>query len=168
MIREASNDSAALEKDVLSLQERVGVAAGAGTGGGAVRPLLTWTDALSTGYAEIDEQHRRLIALGNRLNEAVRSGQERQAAGGVFDELIDYTVNHFKFEEGLMDKHGYVAAEDHKGKHRQLVQDVLAHKARFEKGEALSSELMNFIRDWLVDHIMKTDKLLGRALLAAR
>lgn len=63
-----------------------------------------------------------------------------------------------------MDKHGYVDADAHQSRHRQLVQDVLAHQARFEGGEALSTEVMTFIRDWLINHIMKTDKVLGRAL----
>jgi hemerythrin-like metal-binding protein len=55
----------------------------------------------------------------------------------------------------------------HRDEHKKLVGDVLAQKAKFDQGEALSSELLSFIRDWLVNHIMKTDKALGRALGAS-
>jgi len=188
MIGETAEHSAALERDVARLlaglgpsplpaqaeRESSGARGASGdayraSGGasGAAKPLLSWSAALATGMEEIDEQHRQLIAIGNRLNEAIRSSSGRASVGSVLEQLIAYTVQHFQFEERLMAASGYPGAAEHARQHRQLEQDVLAHQARFASGEALSVELMHFIRDWLVKHIMGTDKALARALADA-
>jgi len=128
---------------------------------------MTWNGALATGHPEIDEQHRKLIDLANRLNEAMQRGEARSEIGAVLEDLIKYTTFHFQFEENLMKKAGYPELFQHQREHKKLVNDVLARKARFDSGAALSSELLSFLRDWLVNHIMKTDKALARGLKQA-
>lgn len=168
-IRDTSSNTVALENDIERLVALVG-RTDAGVGGAATQgapttaPLLTWSDALASGYAEIDRQHQRLIELGNQLNAAIRSGHGREIVGTVLEELIDYTAKHFQFEERLMEQHRFPHLDDHRAKHSQLVKEVLAHKARFDAGDTLTAEVMNFIRDWLVNHIMKTDRTLGKFL----
>lgn len=129
-----------------------------------IAPVMTWNGALSTGHAQIDEQHRRLIDLANQLNEMMQRGAAREGTVAVLDELIRYTAFHFEFEETLMKKSNYPDFFRHQQEHKKLVADVLARKERFDRGEALSSDLLSFLRDWLVSHIMKTDKALARAL----
>jgi methyl-accepting chemotaxis protein len=67
--------------------------------GRQVKPLMVWSNALSVGHAEIDRQHQVLIEIANRLNASMRSGAGRAACGSILDELVNYTVNHFAFEE---------------------------------------------------------------------
>ena len=53
----------------------------------------------------------------------------------------------------------------HKTEHVKFVQAVGDFKKKFDTGSAaVSVEIMNFLRDWLTTHIMKTDKKLGQAL----
>ncbi len=60
-----------------------------------------------------------------------------------------------------MQQQGYPAREQH----RKLIADVSSFKQQFETGDAsISVELMIFIRDWLMNHIMKVDKALAREL----
>jgi methyl-accepting chemotaxis protein len=133
----------------------------------STRPLIEWSTALQVGFGEIDRQHQTLIDIANRLNAAMQSGQGRSACGTLLNELVDYTVNHFAFEEGLMRQHGYPAQEHHLEQHRKLIADVSHFKQQFETGGAsISIELMVFIRDWLMNHIMKVDKALARDLNA--
>ncbi len=127
--------------------------------------LITWGPMLSVGVKEIDEQHQRLIALVNELNDAMQSGQGKAKLGAVLGELVRYTVYHFGTEERLMEKHHYELTIAHRAEHRKLVEDVGAFKAKFESGNAMiSAELMNFLRDWLSRHILGTDKKLAQAL----
>jgi hemerythrin-like metal-binding protein len=122
---------------------------------------------LQLGYGDIDAQHRRLVELVNELDDAMRAGHGRDVVGGVLDELIRYTVYHFAFEEKLMDQYAIATASAHKTEHKKLVADVNAFKARFDKGSAaVTTELMTFLRSWLSDHILKTDKALAKELLA--
>ncbi|NWJ42470.1 MAG: bacteriohemerythrin [Geothrix sp.] len=133
--------------------------------GSAVRPLMEWTPALQVGHSEIDRQHQKLIDLANRLNAAMQAGHGRAISGEILQELVDYTVSHFGFEEGLMHTHAYSDREAHLEEHRKLIQSVTEFKRQFDAGQAsVSIELMGFIRDWLVNHILKVDKALAREL----
>lgn len=129
------------------------------------RPLIEWSPALSVGHREIDAQHQRLVEIANELNAAMQSGAGVQASGRVLNHLVDYTVQHFAYEEGEMSKSRYPAMDAHKEEHRKLVAEVSAFKAKFDSGKAaISIELMGFIRDWLLNHILKVDKALAAYL----
>jgi hemerythrin-like metal-binding protein len=175
IIRDTSATSESLEQRSVSLKRRLDFfshlsdASNGRTEPGRARipPVMTWNGALATGHADIDDQHRKLIDIANRLNEAIQRGEARTGIGAMLEELIRYTAFHFEFEENLMKKAGYPDLFRHQQEHKKLVNDVLARKARFDSGAALSSELLSFLRDWLVNHIMKTDKALAKGLKQA-
>jgi methyl-accepting chemotaxis protein len=128
-----------------------------------IRPLMEWSAALAVGFGEIDRQHQRLVEIANELNSAMHSGAGAQVAGKILNELVDYTVKHFAYEEGEMKKHSYPQREAHFEEHRKLVAEVSAFKQKFDSGQAaISVELLGFIRDWLLNHILKVDKSLAR------
>ena len=130
-----------------------------------VKPLMEWSAALQVGHPEIDKQHQRLVEIANELNGAMHSGAGTQVMGTVLNELVDYTVKHFAYEEGEMAKHRYPEIDAHKAAHRKLVAEVSAFKEKFDSGQAaISVELLGFIRDWLLNHILKVDKALSRYL----
>ncbi len=171
IIRDTATTSATLETRADSLRRQLGFfrhldqrSMSNGKATAKIPALMSWNGALATGIKDIDDHHRKLIDLANRLNEATQRGEARSTIGSVLNELVDYTVFHFDFEEKLMKAAKYPDFARHQGEHKKLVGDVLAQKAKFDQGSALSSELLSFIRDWLVNHIMKTDKVLGRAL----
>ena len=132
-----------------------------------IRPLMEWSPALAVGFAEIDRQHQRLIEIANELNAAMQSGSGARVVGQVLNELVDYTVKHFAYEEGLMKQHGYRERDDHLAKHKKLIEEVSAYKKQFEAGNTnITVELLGFVRDWLVKHILKTDVALAKDLNA--
>jgi hemerythrin-like metal-binding protein len=127
--------------------------------------LLTWSSAFSVGVKEIDDQHKKLVDMANRLNDAMQIGQGKEALAKILNELVDYTVYHFGTEEKLMDKHQYPNQVAHKGEHKKLIAEVSAFKGKFDKGDAaITSEIMNFLRDWLTKHILQSDKLFAKDL----
>lgn len=131
-------------------------------------PLITWGPMLTVGHKEIDEQHQRLVALVNQLNDAMRAGQGRESLQPVLNELVRYTVYHFGTEERLMAASKYAMTAQHKAEHAKFVAEVGAFKKKFDSGNAsLSVEVMNFLREWLGKHILQSDKKLAAALNSA-
>lgn len=127
--------------------------------------LLAWNDMFSVGVLEIDNQHKKLIEIANRLNDAMTSDRDHQALSGILGDLLAYTQTHFAYEERLMGQHRYVNLEQHALEHRKLVQIVVGFQRKFAQGEVdLTSDLMLLLRDWLSKHIMSADQALGKAL----
>ncbi|OHD55532.1 MAG: hemerythrin [Spirochaetes bacterium GWF1_51_8] len=121
--------------------------------------FMTWSGYLSVGIEQIDTQHKHLIDLINALYDAMSKGQGKAAMENTLDELAKYTVEHFSAEESLMQKYGYSGYQTHKAEHETFVQKVVDFKKGFEAGKILLSiEVMNFLRDWTVNHIADTDK----------
>ncbi len=121
--------------------------------------LIVFDDKIRIGLTDIDSQHRKLVDLINRLHKSMKLRQGKAQSGHILDELVDYTVTHFQFEENLMKKYGYQEADDHFLKHKDLVAKVGDFRNRFTQGNAtLSMDLMDFLKDWLLIHINVTDR----------
>lgn len=66
--------------------------------------IFPWDDNFNTGLPEVDDQHRKLVQLLNKLASHVAFRTEMSDIGAVFDELAAYTVYHFETEERIWDK----------------------------------------------------------------
>lgn len=120
--------------------------------------LITWTNDLSVKVSQIDTQHKRLVDLINSLHTAMKERKTNEALGGIIDNLVDYAVEHFRTEEKYFDEYGYLKALQHKKEHKDFVNKVAAFKSDFDKGKMmLSMDIMDFLKDWLINHIKKTD-----------
>lgn len=121
--------------------------------------LITWNDSLSVNVAEIDQQHKKLVALINDLNDAMSVGKGKDILGRIVNDLVVYTATHFKAEEKYFAQFGYPDTFNHRREHVAFVKKVTAFKEGFEKGNLpLTVEVMRFMSDWLKKHIMGTDK----------
>ncbi len=118
-----------------------------------------WDPSYSVGVARLDEQHQYLFCLLNILLESAGKGRERSAVGMVLAELADYTENHFKVEEALMEQANYPALAEHRREHQMFVARVADFKKNYDAG-ALKNGLavMNFLKKWLIRHIHGADK----------
>ena len=119
---------------------------------------MPWGPKLATGINEIDTQHKELVRLINLLHAAMRQQKGAQEVGQVLDDLANYTVFHFGFEEKLFDRYKYPDTENHKKFHTELVGKVVDFQKDFNAGKAsVTMELMDFLKNWLRGHIMGTD-----------
>ena len=116
--------------------------------------VLVWQPELNTGIDVIDQQHQRIVALINQLADA----HTRQKQGAVLEELVDYTLSHFAFEEELLEESGYSFGPAHKRVHDMFVRRVGEYRMRFEAGEDITSELKSMLARWLFNHIRGDDK----------
>jgi len=122
------------------------------------KPLIRWSQNLSVGIDSIDEQHKVLVGLINELYKQMHSGLGKDAVGSTLGRLVDYTANHFKYEEKLFKEHNYSEQSGHKELHSTLVGQVVQFQQEYTRGEKdVSLELMEFLKEWLLTHIKKTD-----------
>jgi hemerythrin len=121
--------------------------------------IITWSESLSVGVKRFDDEHKQLINIVNRLNNALLIGGSPKTMEHVLDGLVDYTVVHFRHEEEYMTKFAYPEYASHKKEHDDLTAQVSDFRDRYRSGKVtFSLELMNFLRDWLTNHIMGSDK----------
>ena len=124
--------------------------------------LLAWDSRYSVGVKSIDGQHSVLFGLVNDLHAAMLKGHAQSLTGPLLHKLVDYTQTHYAAEEKMMAAAKYPNLTVHQSKHRDLIKQVKEFSARLERGEvALSLDLMNFLRDWLTNHIQKVDHEYG-------
>lgn len=129
--------------------------------------LFYWNTHLETGNDQIDNQHKRLFELTNNIADAVSGQGTLPDAPVLLDELIDYAKTHFCDEERLMCQSSLSTSkrQQHVCAHRTFqnrVQDIAA-KSDLAQAEAVN-EILNFLVNWLVTHILKLDHRMVHAL----
>jgi len=129
--------------------------------------FVEWEDRFSVGIKEINDQHKKLIALTNTLFEACRQGSESagEAFAPALKEAVDYVKTHFAFEEGLMNRFAYPQISEHKKEHESFVMKIIEEAQAFKEGRRfVPNHFARFLRDWLLEHIAIQDQKLGRYL----
>ena len=121
--------------------------------------LIQWNDTFSVKIIEIDGQHKKLIKLINDLQDAMRAGKGKDIVGPILNELVRYTREHFSVEEKYFERFNYPETAAHMDEHARFVRQVGSFKADFDSGKiGLTIKLMDFLSDWLQNHILNTDK----------
>jgi hemerythrin-like metal-binding protein len=127
---------------------------------------IIWDESLSVDAGEIDEDHRRLIDLFNILSHSVAEGDTPEYIEAVLEELISCTIWHFRHEERLMLMYKYDALEEHKDEHHELIDNVRELQQKFHKeNKVLTNEDIEYLEDWLIQHILGQDMRLGYYLM---
>lgn len=127
--------------------------------------LMTWNKSLELGNTTIDEQHRKLVDLINRVHAGMTAKDSRDSVGKVLDEMVEYTEFHFRFEEGLMSRSGYLRTDAHKIEHGKFVDKLRDLQRKFREAKAkIDVELMFFLSNWLRTHILDEDRKVGEHL----
>lgn len=124
--------------------------------------MFLWKKEFELGINSIDEQHKKLLDIGNRINDLLKNHDENDDFDEiliVIEELKDYTVYHFNTEEELFLKYKYTDYEKHKKEHDEFIayldsinfQDVDKNQKEFLK------DLLTKIVKWVFNHIITTD-----------
>jgi len=122
-------------------------------------PVFEWDDAYSVGIQEVDRHHEHLLGLLNDTYQVFVTNRQKTELGVVIDALIDYATFHFVAEEKVMADVGYLHLKEHLAEHESFIRQVLALSQEHQACRtALSLELIVFLRDWLLGHIMRCDR----------
>ena len=135
--------------------------------------MLIWTEKFTTGQKMIDKHHQMLFDNVNRLEGLLAqtnyTRQEMEFILSIVNLLESYAKEHFKLEEGCMERFNCPAHEKNQDAHRQFlvaIQDCQQKcKVRGFRIEVLK-ELHQFMHDWLKQHIMEIDTQLKPCMAA--
>jgi len=121
--------------------------------------LITWSGKYSVGVKNLDEQHKEVINLLNELHAAMLKGQAQNVAGTLLPKIQRHAREHFSTEERLMESTRFSGLAEHRAEHQALLARVDTCAARHKQGDsAVYMELLNFMRDWLINHMQKMDQ----------
>jgi hemerythrin len=126
--------------------------------------MVTWSEALRTGVAELDEQHQLLFRRAAVVREALEAGPGPGEIKAAIDFLSDYAAVHFETEARYMRAAAFPGERLHLAEHTQLEQELRsAAEAWAAEGEspALAQEVAELVENWLVGHILEHDRLLA-------
>ena len=127
-----------------------------------VPPIMTWDEAWTVGNKELDAAHKKLVGMIESVFVAIRTAQGVDYIEGVVDELIQYAKYHFTREENLLREQGYERQEGQQREHKKLLDDVteIGNRIKAESGsEGISDDVYDFLKQWLVEHILGEDRL---------
>jgi hemerythrin len=128
--------------------------------------FFKWSPEYSVNIKTIDDQHRELVNILNRLFLAVSKREGDKAIAGILDALMTYTQTHFALEERLMHQANYKDIVPHMAEHKKLIGqlDTLCKKHLVEE-KAIYFEMLSFLKTWLKEHIKGVDTKYSAALI---
>lgn len=121
-----------------------------------------------TGIELIDKEHTRLFELAEETYEVLQDEFSQDKAVRIthlVSELINYTRTHFSHEEAYQKSINYPYIAEHAAQHRQF-EDSLASldldeiENDLEGQNEMVQNLLDFLNNWLINHILKVDMLL--------
>ena len=150
---------------------------------GAFRPIVTgyrkehamemspfkWKNDFSVGIMEMDEQHKNFFDILNRLGEVAGGKKGMEVVGPVLRQLSEYSRHHFAEEENWLKVIEYPGLQYQKKQHEFFISQVTDLQDRYSRGEAnIPLSTLEFLRDWLLSHILEKDKKYGTFMLDVR
>lgn len=126
----------------------------------SVMAHFQWSEKYSVNVQKIDEQHRELIEIINKLHGALSKNHSKKMMGEIVEGLLKYISVHFATEEELMQQFDYPGYHDHKRAHDEMRAYVFnLSEAYKNKKIIISIKLMDYLKKWLSQHILGVDRL---------
>jgi hemerythrin len=122
--------------------------------------IINWKDEFSVGVEEMDNQHKKLFTMINRLIEEQKQLTDPKTIAELLTEMTDYAQEHFRAEEYLMAEYGFNRKVEQEKQHQAFIDKTISFYSASDIGpNILSNALLDFLSEWLVDHILKEDMM---------
>ena len=127
--------------------------------------MIEWKDEYALGIEEIDEQHKQLFEIADRIYALIQNNLVMDKYDGIvaiINELKEYTIYHFAAEEKYMESIGYKKIFSQKVAHNEFLQKMEEIDLdKIDNGQnAYLIETLDFVVEWLGQHILREDKLI--------
>ena len=136
-----------------------------------VSPVV-WKRQMSTGNGLIDGDHKYLISLFNSVDLALSKPSVLPHLPLFFDQLVEYTQEHFRREEEIQIRIDYPNYASHKLEHERILTNLERVNRQIggiatsavdiqDAGpyhEMMDGDLMGMARHWVIDHMLKADR----------
>jgi len=120
--------------------------------------LFEWTTDMQVDEGLIDEDHKELLSIANRVLGLERPNQDAEDLKLSIRELYDYVRYHFQREENFMRESGYPDMDEHYKKHQVIIKDMNNALSQSHHMGDLLENFRQIVYRWVVSHIMKEDK----------
>ncbi len=122
-------------------------------------------DKYTVNVQKFDEQHQKLIEIINEVFNAKMNNAGRGVISNILIQLTDYTKSHFLDEITLLRKNDYPDLDTQNREHAKFIMKVTDFIQEFHANNiSLNDEMLDFLKNWLIDHIMQKDKQYGAYL----
>jgi hemerythrin-like metal-binding protein len=121
-------------------------------------PQECYDDSLTTGFDDIDAQHRLFLEMLAELGGQIEAGHQRQGVLDAIQGMRLYADGHFADEEALMAGKNYPELPAHVQLHQTFRNMVGELEGRLAAGPGLVSlETLEFLGAWFIGHIRNED-----------
>lgn len=120
---------------------------------------LEWDEKYSVGVTVLDHQHQQMFRMINDLVNIIQGVPEKERIARLLDAIVEYKRVHFATEEGYFREFNFEGAAEHIAEHRKF-DEALNGLREKHAGDTfgLAFELIDFLEDWLVQHLLHTDQ----------
>jgi hemerythrin len=119
---------------------------------------LNWKDEYSVGIEKIDQQHRHLFEITNKLIEQAGSPEDSELVSETLTEMVNYAREHFTDEEKLMREYDYPELASHRNQHDYFINTTAELSISFmDSDNTAGDEIVEFLKLWWTTHILKSD-----------
>jgi len=127
--------------------------------------FMKWDEQYAVHIRLMDDQHKRLFEMIDQFYLALHERETQRAMSDLLKGLAEYSLYHFHAEERMMSLNNFPLYAAHKSAHEKFIITVQEFQERYESGKLLIPiEVAQFIKQWLTNHILMTDKQLGKFL----
>lgn len=127
--------------------------------------LIKWEDFFSVNSDILDEQHKQLFELVNKLYDAINNKKDHLILSQIVNALFDYSKYHLETEEAMMEKAFFPELSTHKKYHKFFITQVELFKVKITEGkEEISFTILEFAADWLRTHVLGEDRKFAKYL----
>lgn len=121
--------------------------------------MIEWSNKYSVGVSVMDEEHKGFIGIINKVITAKQRNYSQEEVEEILSKLVKYAKEHFKNEEAYMSKFEYPDYLLHYNEHLNFSLHMIIYNNQVINGEyKIMDEVYNYLQEWLVHHIQKTDK----------
>jgi hemerythrin len=119
---------------------------------------ITWDRGHDSGIGIIDEQHRELFRIVDRLRQTVQQKAGADTVEALLGELVACSERHFALEEQLMTRFGFPDLPQHRSEHTSMLISLQEVRSRLQEShQAIVTLLPTFMEGWLRHHFSDGD-----------
>lgn len=118
---------------------------------------INWKSEYSVGVTELDNQHKKLLSMINRLIADQKKLTDPKMVADLLMEMIDYAEEHFRAEEHLMLEYDYDRGAQQKVQHEAFIEKTKTFLSADVGPNMLSVALLDYLSSWLIKHILDED-----------
>ena len=119
---------------------------------------ISWDTSFSVGVHSIDEQHKRLINMPNKMIDAPDATVESETISDTLTKMTEYTQEHFEAEEQLMEEYKYPDLPTHREVHRAFQEKAATLCIETMDGKTeVPADILDYLKKWWTQHILVTD-----------